>query len=126
MMPACCQLQALAAAAAPSAPSIPDNVWALLLTVAAFLSVYCLFRIHFRFRVWPWRHRLFWSVVVLVPFLGPLLYGALFQIFPATAWTDGNASGWGILVDRRHDDWGGGGSDGGGGGDGGGCGGGGD
>jgi hypothetical protein len=69
-----------------SAPeSIPYKVWLVLGAIALFLSLYCLVRIHTRHRGVSLAYRLLWSCVVLLPLLGPLLYGALFsRIAPET------------------------------------------
>lgn len=119
----------LAEATTAAAPAIPMQVWLPFLALAAFMSLYSLFRIHVRRQRWPLRHRLFWSLVVPLPFVGPMLYALLFERFPSSAWTDREASGWGLSVDRGDSGgWlggGGGGSDDGGGWGGGGCGGGG-
>lgn len=54
-----------------------DITMIIIVTVSTLVAIVCQIRL-WRCQASVWR-KLFWAVVVFVPFLGPLLYGALFH-----------------------------------------------
>ena len=50
-----------------------------LIALAELVSVACLVAL-WRTRASRWRRKLMWSAVVLVPVMGPLFYGGLFDV----------------------------------------------
>jgi hypothetical protein len=91
---------------------IPQKFWWLVGVLAALATLHSLIGIQIKNRRCPLGYRLAWSVVVLVPFLGPLLYGALFQRLRRSDVGEWSAAGgWGLTRPERHGDVDGPGSD---------------
>lgn len=55
-----------------------------ILAVGWIISIVCLIQLWFIKRARWWR-KVCWSIALLVPYIGPLFYGALFQPLPVQA-----------------------------------------
>ncbi len=58
---------------------VPPKLWVMIFAVSTCMSLFCILQIHLKHQAYPWAHRVLWSLLALVPFLGPVFYGALFK-----------------------------------------------
>jgi len=57
---------------------LPTEVLVLSILGMIAAAIFCVYQIHTRYRDSPLPKRLLWTVVVLIPLAGPLIYGAFF------------------------------------------------
>jgi len=81
---------------------IPQKFWWVFWSVAIATTLYCLIQLNTEHRRYPLKYRLVWSMVVFMPFFGPLLYGGLFRrLDPTKHGVESYGGGWGLDGDHR-------------------------
>jgi len=74
--------------------AIPIKFWLLLAVASGGVSLYFIVQLNLKHRGVPISRRFLWSFLLLFPFVGPLLYGALFRRIHPEDGDPGYAGGW--------------------------------